>query len=270
MSTVATGIFEEVSNGFFLDETKVRKIVDIIKNHGDKLENNIEITYRVYKKNNSFKVLTDVDELLSLDNSNETRVRRILIELKELKKDSKSGRDDSQVVFSLDFDKEHHVPVIYTIKHENREWMLLLLDEIKSQVSRVERFSLSRFLDKRIVKYISCAGGAVLISFIVSLLMPVSFLEYIVGAEITEENKVNFIMMKFILMSFLCFFLFLVSGSIVDTSSRRFSIDSVFYFGDEIRIHDRTKDIQSKVIWGVGVAIVVSVIASWVGKEVLG
>ena len=126
MSTRA-GTYKEYKSNFHLDEGKLRKISDVVKNHASKLPNKTYINYRVNREDESFYDTSTIDEVLADDNTPGRSIKLIGIELnnteESVERERHFGPEQRKALVIIIFDrfgKDEKVMVSLTVP---AKWM---------------------------------------------------------------------------------------------------------------------------------------------------
>ena len=140
---VGAGVHRNWENPFCLEEGKLRKIVEVLREHGEK-KAIPEISYRVDRADQSYYEPPDVDQIFMDDNIPGREIRSISISL-TLKNESHGEQDAGFVPYyagghaSVTFQASETPRVQLSVSHSDRDWCFLLADELDAQIGRVVR-----------------------------------------------------------------------------------------------------------------------------------
>ncbi|MBV7434669.1 hypothetical protein KRX19_06465 [Cardiobacteriaceae bacterium TAE3-ERU3] len=266
--------FKKYKNvNFILTETHLTKIYSILKEKSSKIDN----SYVVFEmeREDDFSFETDrLERILEDENAGGREISKIEIKILD-----DSNIEYKRTLCSVVFSKNDEIKIKINVEYENREWCLLLMDEIDSQVLRIqEKKSWFPTFIKTISKYI--------LSF-----MPLSFVPLIIYLNYSRklviekinfselmskgiDEKINFLISEkysndyndFIFIFTITIILLMCFCSIIIfLSSKKFFglFDNyVFYWGDVVNKYDKKESFKSKIKWGVIIAFVVSFISS--------
>lgn len=274
------GIYKEYKKHFFLDETKLRKIYDVLREYSKKLNNQNYIKFHAIREDDSFYETKDIDEVLADDNTPGLSIRTLGIEMhREVSESGKVDYEDEKrdAIAFVVFQRFQEEKFIMRIQEKQRDWCFLLADDIDTQVQRtLRRKSLVSFIPPRFI------DGVVLFLFLSILFFSLTYLSAQGPPELTSEQikimaaderlqKILELMVKkhetrdWILPISLFFWSFCFAFLGLRPISRLLKkiSRSVFYWGDMIAVNDRYEKRVSHIKWGIIVAFIVSLLAGF-------
>lgn len=283
------GLYKEYKKHFLLDEGKLRKIADIIRQHAEKYPEKTFIKYRVNRTDDSFFETSDLEEVLSEDNSPNRAIKHLVIELHLHSTGTDTPAavdvDRKKALVLVFFDgltkKDDRITVI--IQAKDRDWCFLLSDDIDSQIQRILQKSVlpfnfsPRWIDPIFLLAILSIALFYLMYFS-SKLSPAFSLDQI-RAMTLEERSINTLQLvskkysasdwllpsTWLGMTIAMVFIGLRPISrLIDKLNR-----SVFYWGDMIAVHDLYEKRAGQIKWGVIIAFVISLLSSIVAAIVM-
>ena len=127
-----SGIIKNFQKNFILDETKLRKINDIIKQHSAKLAVKTYIKYRVILHDNTYYDTRNIEDVLQNDNIKDNPIARLLLML------IKEKDKEEDIITSIDYALESITTanISFSITSEDKDWCSLFAQDLESQISR--------------------------------------------------------------------------------------------------------------------------------------
>jgi hypothetical protein len=279
-----TGISKSYQKHFCLDETKLRKIVEVFRKYSEKIKENTYLTYFVRREDNSYYETQNIDLIIDDDNTKGKSIQRLVISLlkspiDEAKK-SKDSKDENIAFVSFMSDKDDKAT--FSIEEKERDWCFLFSDELDSQIQRtLTKYALS-FFKSRIIEIATLLFVGAILVFCVSALtikeptLPLDAIQKmttemkiqkLLELHTQEQNKINW----FIPLLMVSWSLILASIEIRPISRiyEKF-YRSVFYWGDMKTDFDRFKNRVNYIKWGIIIAFIVSLLAGIAIKFIWG
>lgn len=272
------GITKSYTRHFLLDETKFRKIVDVLREHGTKLGKDTFLNFYVEAENDTYYETKDVEEVLADDNTPGKAISVLSVTVKEGKRkepETIEGKEGSEKTLALvAFSRFKEEKIVYFTREKNRDWCILLADELSTQIQRILTvrpvpFLFSKGLDFPVFMLLG-AGAIAYIFLIVSQLPPAMTLEEIAAISVEERttkilelltrrtsgSSWSFPIVMAIFALTMGVIEFRPLSKLLQKTSRSF-----FYWGDMIKNHDRFQRLLGRIKWGVVIAFLVSVVA---------
>lgn len=282
------GIRKEFEKPFLLDEAKLRKICEVLREHAKKLDFPTYLKFYVERTDDSFYETRDIDTVLADDNVDAKTVRTVSI---ELNKDAEDG-DDLKKVDADKFSSLAYVAfrtkktphALFFVTTETREWCFLLADELETQIKRTLR--------KKPISFISHStidGIFIVTIFLLALhylpglvfntphyditpqqiiqMSQEDILRKTLEVVVTKQNSsgTSFYSLVFIIVGLMILIEKLpMPSKIISQCSQ-----AVFYWGDAIQRHEKFERTFSRVKWGLIIAFGVSLLATLVGAVIL-
>ncbi len=267
------GVIREYTYHFFLDEQKLRKIVDIIDNYSKRLTISTFISFYVEFNDDTFYTTKSIDNILSEDNSIKKQITRLSIRL--LKNDNDKNHEDSNTsIVSLAFRKNKVEEILILVSHEDRDWCFLLIDELDAQIQRIKRKKIFGKIKSIILDFIIAFGILGLNTFFITKYLTIHYSKGLRIEQInmlTDSQKLNKILENqinnyidpwLIPISYLTLIIiFFVIEIKPITKLVSYLSHSVFYWGDIIEIettYEKKKNIIKITIF---LGFIISVLA---------
>lgn len=278
------GIRKTYKKHFTLDEAKLRRIVDIVREHAKKLTDQTFLKFYVERENDAFYETRSIDEVLDDDNALGRSIRTLTIELHKEPTEENTGKPESErkpLVF-VAFASFREEKVVFFIEEKDRDWCFLLADELDTQIKRVLKSVPLLLIPKEYIDMIVffTLGGLILLYLMfLGLRVPPAFTLDQIKTMTTDERTVELLSLAvkqhstsgLILPIFMLLYA-LVWGVIALRPIERIlgkMSRSVFYWGDMAPIHDQFERKILHLKWGVCIAFVVSLAATIVGALLL-
>jgi len=260
------GIVKEYETSFLLEPTKLSKIVDIIKEHSKRLDEKSYITFYVEREDNFFYETKVLDEVLSDDNIQGKSIKRFSINLVEEEKD--------ETIVEIDFCVSRDIKVQFNIAYKNRDWCLVLADELDNQIGRtLKKGYLASF---PLEKYDILLLPVLFTALLLGLFLFSSYYEKTTNnfdlSNMTLEDKIDHILnlqMKeksYLIKIFPMMLLGVLTAMIITLMKPLSKISniinrSIFYWGDVVADYDRTVALLSKIKWVILFGFIISILA---------
>ncbi len=277
-----SGVVKYFEQDFLLDEPKLRKIVDVLKEQSKKLSYETYLEFYVEREGDVFYTTRHLDEVLKDENTTGKSIRLMTIELyRSVPEPVEKQRlpEERKAIVYIAFSPDSKNKVRITVTCEDRDWTFLTADEIESQIKRITNKSNIRFL-----KY----SDFVLAILIIYLGISVSSWLYpsleMTSADITslatdtqiekileivgnrDTNSIYLFVVPWTVSMFGCLFLILTRPILNMISKSR---TSFFYWGDMVQHHDKIERRNNLIVSGIILAGIVSVAGSVVGTLIL-
>ena len=281
------GLFKEYEENFVLDETRLRKIVSIYEEYAKRLNKDAYINLYVGREDSSYYETRSVDEVLSDPNTPGKSIKNLGIELKDknaTEEQKHIAEEDRRPLVIIGFNRLKDMRIRFGVTGQDRDWCFLLTDELDSQVKRLLRGRISRWLPQRsadvvvftIIFGLSLAALASMVTNAPPAIDPSSI------DAMTTDNKIDAMVRLFatkksaheiwiipISLIVVGSMIWLVElrpiGKIMDKVSR-----SVFYWGDMIPLWDKQQSRLSIIKWVILAGFIISLMATIVGGYLMG
>ncbi len=283
---VLAGIRREYDRGFKLDEAKLRKLVDVIKQHATKLGYDVWLKFHLGRADDSFLDTSNIDDVLVENNTGKQAIDHLHIELHRGGEPETTHLTDDhgpRPIAFVGFSHKSRTPILQAVMEDRREWCYLLSDELDTQIrrslhGRQATLGRSRILDVLGISVILAA--VVLVSFRVILAGQPELSHEAIAAMSPDERSIK--TLDTLVQSGRRAWLFapiLALGMITTLLvvelrpvSRlvRWLQRSVFYWGDMATQYDNYERMVGRVKWGLIVAFIVSLAGSLVAAGVIG
>ncbi|MFC1950744.1 hypothetical protein ACFLWD_03695, partial [Chloroflexota bacterium] len=270
-----SGIVKGYTHDFLLDEPKLRKIVDVLKERSKKLPYKAYMEFYVEREDDAYYITRDLDEVLQDENTTGKSIRLLTIEIMksdsdQVKKQKPPG-ENKPLVF-IGFAPKAETKVRLSVTCEIRDWTFLTADEIDSQIKRtlhkrkIQWLKYSDFCLAALVVYL----GIFLSSFFIPSLSitdaeitSMTTNEQIVKILETVGNRDNSLFYQLMLpwvATMFGFFFFAIYRPITHLVSK--SRTSFFYWGDMTQIYNKFEQRNNIITTGIIIALVVSILGS--------
>jgi len=275
------GVSKEYKKNFVLDETKLRKICDVLREHSAKLDFDTYINFYVSLEDDSFFETTNVDEVLQEDNAPGRGILNLLIEIRRTEPKEEENHKpelERKAIAAVAFTRSRENPLLFLVRGTNRDWCVLLADELDAQIHRVltrGHYTLLSTHALDIVVFLLLGGLS---------LIGLSLVVYKLGAHVSLEEVQKMSMedrterilqllnkrdTTFGVIGAICMICMAIVVAVVELRPLSRLVEkvrrSVFYWGDMVPIHDAFQKRMVQVKWGVGIAFLVSLLASIIG-----
>jgi len=249
---LTSGISKFYKKCFILDEDALRRIQGVLENAGKKLTDAPFVVFYITREDDRFYEVVDVESVLSDPNITGKKVTEISIELRTQDEKKRLERDWIARVYYL---KERKIPELFgllddrhqvrvQIASQDRNWALLLADELEPQVIRT-------FKAKATPRWLLLVF---LLPFVLLLLKLIQTLP----SEIIQVVEIILLAISVLL------FLFATSKetSLPPSLARLFGPESSFLWGEELQDFPSREQLRTNIMWVIIVGFIISVISS--------
>jgi hypothetical protein len=254
---------QNFKKGYLLTEETIIKISDIILKRFKETGIKEELNYKVYRKDSLVYETTDYKKFLEEENSKRNLINKLDI-----------YHNCDNLKFKLTFDKEEGVNL--EIEASEKDSAYLLFSDLKEYLStEILKFRGFKFEKLKLERYIMPVFMFLFMIFTFSFIsrpkLTESQINHILSTDSTNV-KINYLVQNslstFKLKNLWYLFIAIVVVAILATSTTEL-LDTVyprniFYIGKEIARYDKHCSIRSKIIWGIIIALIVSIIAGFV------
>jgi hypothetical protein len=243
-----SGLYKRYKKAFILDEDALRRIHGVLKKAAKDVDGPPEVVFHVERDDDRYYESTNVEDILADPNVWGKRVRMTGIGLRRPATDPKKPwfEDDDFVHIAFHTaETEHLFPeynrVSIRISTDDRDWALLLADELQPQVERTFKAKASpRWL---------------LILFLLPFLLAIGKLTFLnVGFKPKDIGLFLYLLITF---GFL-FYMFRRMSGPPQWFIRLFGPESAFLWGEESQSYPDREQTRRNVLWTVVVAFLVT------------
>jgi hypothetical protein len=274
--SLRAGIRREYSKHFTLDEGKLRRLCNVIREHSKNLGYGTYLQFYIEREKSAFYETRQIDEVLADDNAPGKAIRTLSIELHKEIADKQIAPDaEAKPIVNLVFYRFREEKVMFYVSGEDRDRCFLLAEELDSQVKRCLKKGRLLPIPKELIDIVVFFTiGAFVLLFLVYLssrVTPELTSEEISAMNIEQKTGkiLEMLSKKYSKSDYLVPIMWIVMAismaiiglkplaRILDKASR-----SVFYWGDMIAVHNAFEKKILRVKWGIVIAFVVSLVAS--------
>ncbi|HDS1203363.1 TPA: hypothetical protein QD004_002668 [Shewanella algae] len=247
---------EKLKGGFILDEGKLRKIADLIENR----IKGAPLVFKVYRGDSYSYETSAIEDVVNEDNEDWRAITKLQVIIKQ----------DEELEFKLTF----YEGVSAYITGDDRDSVFLIYSDLKEYMNN-EVLARSPLSEKS-AKILSMLFMVVVMSvFMYTMLSSIankdpSLMQSALNSTDVNE-KLNFLIndrkQPFEGNSIYWLILIMVvpiiaTNDLFHKAWNFFFPTNLFLFGDKKKKHEARMGLVSKIFWGVGVALIVSIIAS--------
>ncbi|MBI5938500.1 MAG: hypothetical protein HY850_11745 [Betaproteobacteria bacterium] len=244
MPNLKSGISKEFKEGFILDEDGLRKLSAILEQHSQKLSHPSAVVFHVHREDDRFYETTSLDDVLQDPNARGRRIDLVGLELRDTSPDRTPEPWDRDWIVRIGFDKTVSRQVMFDIFTKDRNWALLLADDIEPQLTRT-------FRAKRIPTWLLVLTFLAIGGFLASALSLVPFPPFL-PSFLHDALQVG-------IWFAVCGLCLTAIGRRDDWLSRWTGPESSFYWGDEAVQFANREEQRKHIHWVVIVGFLVSV-----------
>jgi len=251
---------KKYSSYFLLDEGKLRKLGDVLKEFASKKDYECGTVYTVKKADNSEYTSDTIDTVLHDDNIKRKEIQKLTISLADRSEEFKwQRRTDCTIEFdqTIDADNRYGFPVRYSVKDNDERWAFAFSEGLDGYIQR------TMMSNKMRLRPISSFFEAIVpvLGFMLVILM-INSLYPLRHRLLGELNLLEFGILVPICIGLviLCF------DTInwlkpIERLSNLVRHSSVFYWGDQKEIYDSQRNFRQNMKWVVLIGFIVSVAA---------
>ncbi len=250
-------------NGFFLNEENLIKLTDIInKRLKEKDILPTELKYKIIRSDSMLFETKDYNEIIREENSKRNLIRRLELSI-----------ENDTISLELAFDKSENT--FLSIESIEKDFAYLLFSDIKEYLqTEVLRYRGFEFKKIKFDRYILPLFMIFFMVFTFTSLrnnVPKENIEKIIKSE-SVSTKLNFLIEKSQMNIDTKSLWYLAIGTIIITVFSLTCFEfldfayprNIFYYGKEIKRYDKHCNIRGKVIWGILIALIVSLFAGFI------
>ena len=241
MSTLKSGIEKELKGEFILDEQALRRIVGVLEQKAKDLDYPTILVFHVKRVDDRFYETTKIDDVLADPNIQDRKIHSLSIELRNEDPNKKPEPWERDWFVLVRFVLKENL-VIIAVGHEDKNWALLLVDELEPQIMRTK---VAKKIPTWILVmfYFAMALFFVVITRKYSVYLPKSIFDF-------SRNLIYFCV---ILISFLSF------GNRPEFLSRFVGPNSCFHWGDQLSVYSDKERLRQNLQWIVIIGFLLSI-----------
>jgi hypothetical protein len=264
-----SGISKRFRKEFVLDENALRRFHGILDKAAKDLTDPTEIIFHVEREDYRYYEVKDIDDLLSDPNVSGKEVMTVYIELRPSQSPMVGAGNYRfgyvitewivQIMYQIReyndifavFDSSATDIITLRIASEDKNWALLLSDELDTQINRT-------------LKTKAIPGWA-LATFVIPFgILSVKFGPYLNQLNLTALSVWHFVAFCVILITMIMLVMAFVAASPSKPTwfKRTFGPESTFLWGDEVISYKDRENIRQNILWTVVVGSIVSLISS--------
>lgn len=258
-------IKKEYKHLFFLDEGKLRKIVDMLTQFASKKDFQYEIYFDVSHSDHSIYKENELQKVLGDENVKGKEITELSICLKKVEKEY-SWRNE--LICQIEFSKSstpssYDIPIKYSIIDSDKNWSYGLAEELDIYLKRTivaKKFEIGNFIKfiDQLLPFVLFGG----VLFIIKSYFP------IFTSPIGDFSLINVLFGFLVIFPFLLFISVKAFGGeilIIQFLIKSFiEKNSTFYWGDQIEHFNKSKQFKNNIKWVVIIGFLVSSIAGLV------
>lgn len=255
-----TGSYEfENSNGFYLDEERLRAIYEIITNRSSQ-----KIKYTVYRADNYFYDTFALDDVLRENNPDWRKIIAISIEFEKDSNVTSQKQTLLSLTFSIPRRKYRSSFFSLYIQDEDRDFVYSLGSDLKKYLTNEVALK-SHFFNAIIRMFNNTSNqntdnefsnpiiALLYLLYIITTLFILS--TNIVSISLIPEEHMRLIMWGFLLLLLLFILLVIYLVKLFPTA--------IFYIGKEKLAFERKIKRREQIFWVIGAGFIVSIVGSW-------
>ncbi|HXU93899.1 MAG TPA: hypothetical protein VFP33_09610 [Gallionella sp.] len=238
-----SGVSRELEKFFILDEDGIRRIVGILEARAKDLSHPCAVVFHVRREDDRFYETTRLEDVLSDANTPGRRIQLLRIELRNADPNRTAQPLDGDWIVAVAFSTKGNKQKI-DVSSEDRNWALLLADEVEPQIVRT-------FVAKHIPTWL-------LIIFYIAITMGL--------ISITNANTLGqFLPLSVIptLKAVISMACIVLSAGTLEPRNRLIAKwvgpESSFHWGEQAASYNHREGIRQKLFWGVLVGFFLSV-----------
>lgn len=281
-----SGIVKRYKQNFLLDETKLRKIVDVLREQSKKLAYETYIEFWVERENNFYFTTRELDVILQDDNTVGKSIRNLIIELYKSEPDPYDKQrppEERKALAYIAFSPDRDTKVQISVTSEDRDWTSLTIDEIDTQIMRTllkkgisALFRYADFIIAPLVIFVGMILGSWLLQASstsgitqadIASMTPNEQIAKILGILVGRGQNTSFSFILCWLVAWGIGMIIFATRPISHLIGK--SRASFFYWGDMIQLHKKLENRNTLLIWFVGIALLVSIAGSIIGTLII-
>ncbi|HEX5372167.1 MAG TPA: hypothetical protein VFW84_05490 [Aquabacterium sp.] len=243
MLKLSSGIERDQKGHFLLDEDGIRRISGILNSKAQSLQQTTTLVYFVRREDDRFYETTELDDLLADPNTYKHRIQHLVIELRKTDPAHTIAPWDRKWVASISFTFEKEGRVKFTIASDDKNWSLLLADELEPQISRTR-------VNQKVSTFLLLSFYAALACFFYAGFPKIGAL---IGFSPEVVKNIIFFALVGIAIATL--------GSIGERNEIIASIfgpESCFCWGEQSRVLERRVEFHKNITWAIIVGFFIS------------
>jgi len=248
MLKLSSGIERDQKGHFLLDEAGIRRISGILQSKSQSLRQKTTLVYFVRREDDRFYETTVLDDLLADPNTYNHRIQHLAIELRKTDPAQIIEQWDRNWVVNISFTFEKEGRVKFTIASDDKDWSLLLADELEPQISRTR-------VNQKVSTFLLLLFYAALAYFFYAGSPKIGAL---IGLSLETVKNINGIALVGLAIASL--------GSIGERNGIIASIfgpESFFCWGEQSRVFQRRVEFQKNITWVIIVGFFISLASTF-------
>ena len=269
---MAAFVSHEFTKGFLLNEERIRKINHIIRERLRAFDDDVVSEYKIYRADSFVYETSDVEDIIGEDNAEWQKVIRITV----------SAVYSDEISLELDFDFSG---TTLRIEGSDRDNVYLLFSDLRqyleNEVNTIRRYPQARRFVPTLVLLIPLFFFSMFVfnfytltrsdedstlSIIESNDIHIKLNFLVESSRFSRDsfrNPVLFLLVGFISMALSLIVLLMGPGAIARPYRYLFPAN-LFLFGKESGRYEQRTALRGKVVWGVGITLLVSIVAGLV------
>jgi hypothetical protein len=253
---LTSGIAKKYTKPFILDEDSLRRIYSVLEKAARDLSELTTIIFHIEREDDRYYETSEINDVLSDPNIISKRINLVSIELRYANRQEKSftiSNRDWIVMILFSFTDNIIFPrksnrVSVRIASDNKNWALLLSDELEPQIQRT-------FKVKQTPRW-------TLILFILPFIILGGKFWSLLNLSTATSSNIMSSVFSLVLMLFLAVFLILMIGGIPQWYIRAFGPEPVFLWGEELEAYQDREKTRQNILWAIIIAFTISFAAS--------
>lgn len=248
----------QFSGDFFLDEERLRKLKNLIEERVEKFCPGAVIKYKVYRGDSYYYDTLSVDDVVAETNEEWRKVTKLELFIESV----------DVLEFKISISSKE---VVLGISGEDRDSIFLLFTDLKSymQSEIILKFAFPRWMSTFFLMILFVGFGFIVSRPIFSDSPNVELYNHVLSSSSLEE-KINYLIQRQqvkgrgslvehipLLIFPVMFYVIFIHGYVM----RFFRPSNIFVFGKRKEKYQSQKALADKLIWGVVVALIVSLVA---------
>jgi len=248
MLKLSSGLKREINSHFVLDEDGIRRIVGVLQTRAATLAYKTAVVLVVHREDDRFYETTEIADVLNDANGSEHLIHSLSIQLRIADPNHALQPWERNWIVDVSYKASSKAPSIQiNVNSEDKNWALLLADELEPQVRRT-----------MVAEQIS--GLALLVSFAAVAAFGITFIKKIVPQLGVSSETAG--LLEFFAWVALGALVLNVLGERPWWITRWAGPQSWFKWGEQSAVLSRCQERHKNIVWGVIVGFVVSVVST--------
>lgn len=275
--SIRAGVTKTYKRDFVLDPTMLGSIVDVINEATAKMSRSTTTLFSVYRQDDSFYRTEELAEVLSDDNTSAKAIKSLVIQL--IYGDGTSTKDED-IVLVLSCRRFQDEKIVLIVDSDEREWSFRLAEQLDTKIGRLLGRPRLPLQQTGLIDWLAIAAIMVIVLVIYNwTTMSWSEAPDLLTTEslssLTLEEKFDTFMLALqqrlavtrsqyiyiwpLAIVFWGVVLAMITAKPISRFLEKYS-RSAFYWGDAIRAYDRARTMESRVIWSVLGALLITIV----------